>query len=64
MTVELILLVLGIIAANTYFVYKNGYQAGYIDGVMESEEIHKEIKTMIDKINEQAKQDADTSNRL
>ena len=37
-----------ILASNTYFVYRNAYQTGYVDGVMESKEIQAELQKFVD----------------
>lgn len=47
---ELTVMFFVILAANTYFVYRNAYQAGYVDGVMESKEIQEELQKYTDEL--------------
>ena len=47
---ELYALFFVILAANTYFVYRNAYQSGYVDGVMESKEIQIELQKFVDEM--------------
>lgn len=50
---ELYALFFVILAANTYFVYRNAYQSGYVDGVMDSKEIQVELQKVISEMEKQ-----------